>query len=115
MPPPQAAWAGKASPQARIVFEVYVVASYYPDEGRSAGEGDDPCPGLPFRVRRTSPAVPLEAQAELRDRETYYAELRLAVQRQSRFFPRPRAALDDSEAETWAEDPVSSGYDDTWT
>jgi hypothetical protein len=81
-------------PQAGIVFEVCAVASYYPDESRSSDEGGESCPRLPSRAsgaeranRRT------EARAELRDRETYYLELRLAVYGQCRSILRPRAAL----------------------
>ena len=84
----------------RIVFEVYVVASKYPDE----------------RV---------EARPELRDRETYYAELRFAVHCQSQSIPKtpkipkipktpeapqPRAAPDD---ESW--DDLTARFGDTWT
>jgi len=62
-----------------------------------------------------------EARAELRDRETYYAELRFAVHCQSRSIPAPRAALDDhasgehgrTEAESW--DEMIARFDDTWT
>jgi hypothetical protein len=83
------------------------VASYYPDEGRfrdeggESGDSGDSRSELPSRADRPKPAPHTEARAELRDRETYYAELRLAVQSQSRFFPRPRAALDDYGADTW--------------
>ena len=69
----------------RIVFEVCVVASEYPDE----------------RV---------EARPELRDRETYYAELRFAVHCQSRSIPQPRAAPDDE-----GQDDMTACSGDTWT
>lgn len=77
------------------------MASYYPEEGRSSSEGGDSRPRLPFRSGGVNRAAHTEARAELRDRETYYAELRLAVHGQSRFFPGPRAALEDSGADTW--------------
>ena len=58
-----------------------------------------------------------EARAELRDRETYYAELRFAVHCQSRSIPAPRAALEDeygrTEGESW--DQMIARFDDTWT
>ena len=99
-----------------------VVASSYPDEG-----GDHPA-GLPFRTGdgHGQPAH-AEARAELRDRETYYAELRFAVYCQSRSIPVPRAALDDQgqpdrassqsardhEGESW--DEMIARFGDTWT
>ena len=59
-----------------------------------------------------------EARAELRDRETYYAELRFAVHCQSRSIPAPRAALDheatgSTKGESW--DEMIARFDDTWT
>jgi hypothetical protein len=57
-----------------------VVASNNPDEG---------------------PPASTEARAELRDRETYYAELRFAVHCQSRSVPAPRAALDHEGCDAW--------------
>ena len=68
-----------------------------------------------------------EARAELRDRETYYAELRFAVHCQSRSIPVPVAALDDlgqpgrasgksaqdTEGESW--DEMIAHFGDTWT
>ncbi len=69
-----------------MVFEVWVVASRYEDEGQSPYEGAD----LPFRetgAGRPGPTTPTEARAEVRDRETYYAELRFAVHCQSRSIP----------------------------
>jgi hypothetical protein len=66
--------------------------------------------------------VHTEARAELRDRETYYEELRLAVHSQSRSFPRPRAALEDSGTDTGTSTDGKEGWgdmtvriDDTWT
>jgi hypothetical protein len=82
----------------RIIFEVYAVASKYSEEGQP------------------------EARPELRDRETYYAELRFAVHCQSRSIPQPRAALDDQatdltkrrpDDESW--DDMIARFGDTWT
>jgi hypothetical protein len=82
----------------RIVFEVYAVASNYPGEGQPA------------------------ARPELRDRETYYAELRFAVHCQSRSIPQPRAALDDQDTDLTKRRPDDESWDDmiarfgdTWT
>jgi hypothetical protein len=81
---------------------VYVVDSKYSGEGR--------------------PSSGAEARPELRDRETYYAELRFAVHCQSRSIPPPRAALDDQDAdlaqrrpddESW--DDMVARFGDTWT
>jgi len=101
------------------------VASRYEDEGQSpyeeAGSGAD----LPFReagAGRPGPMIPTEARAEVRDRETYYAELRFAVHCQSRSIPLPRAALDDQETDTPKRRPDDESWDDmtarfgdTWT
>ena len=76
------------------------MASNYPEEGRSASEGGDEPPRLPFRAGGSDHPRHTEARAELRDRETYYAELRLAVHCQSRSIPAPRAALDNEDV-TW--------------
>ena len=74
------------------------MASSYPDEGPPANGGADYPADLPFRAGsgHGQPAR-TEARAELRDRQTYYAELRFAVHCQSRSVPVPvpRAALDD--------------------
>ena len=77
---------------------------------------------LPSR-RSVSRSVGLEARPELRDRETYYAELRFAVHCQSRSIPLPRAALDTQEPdssqrrrpddESW--DDMTARFGDTWT
>jgi hypothetical protein len=80
-----------------VVFEVCAVASYYPDEGQSASDGGDSSARLPFRSGGADRPADTEARAEVRDRETYYAELRFAVHCQSRSIPLPRAALDDQE------------------
>jgi hypothetical protein len=88
--------------QIRIVFEVCVLASKYSGEGQ--------------------PARGAEARPELRDRETYYAELRFAVHCQSRSIPQSRPALDDQDAdlaerrpddESW--DDMIARFGDTWT
>jgi hypothetical protein len=55
------------------------VSSNYPDECGSAGEDADSCTRLPFRAGGPDRAAHAEARAELRDRETYYTELRTAV------------------------------------
>jgi hypothetical protein len=97
------------------------VASSYPDEGQPANEGGDYRAGLPFRTGggHGQPAH-TEARAELRDRETYYAELRFAVHCQSRSIPVPRAAHQarttedgDNEGESW--DEMIARFGDTWT
>jgi hypothetical protein len=81
-------------------LEVCAVASSCPDEGRD----------LPFRSGGDIHPAHTEARAELRDRETYYAELRFAVHCQSRSIPVPRAA---QENESW--DEMIARFDDTWT
>ncbi len=102
------------------------MASFFPDEGRSASDGgDEPAP-LPFRAGGPDQPAYTEARAELRDRETYYAELRFAVHCQSRSLPAPRAALDDLDdlgPDTWTQrgtdeeswDEIVARFDDTWT
>ena len=97
------------------------MASRYEDEGQSPYEEAD----LPFReagAGRTGPATPAEARAEVRDRETYYAELRFAVHCQSRSIPPPRAALENQETDTPKRRPDDESWDemiarfgDTWT
>jgi hypothetical protein len=104
--------------QIRIVFEVCVVASRYPDEGQSASDDGDSCAGLPFRTGGTERQAPAEARPELRDRETYYAELRFAVHCQSRSIPQPRAGLDDQETDLFKRHPgddMTARFGDTWT
>ena len=56
-----------------------VVSSNYPDECGSLSEGADSCGALPFRAGGTDRSAHAEARAELRDRQTYYAELHAAV------------------------------------
>ena len=80
------------------------MASGYPEEGRSASDDGEDRRELPFRAGGGSgqPAH-TEARAELRDRATYYAELRLAVHCQSRLMkgiPAPRAVPDDFGSDT---------------
>lgn len=89
-------------------FEVCVVASNCPDEGLSANEGGDYSPDLPSRTGGTGRPAYTEARAELRDRETYYAELRFAVHCQSRSIPAPRVALDNEDA-TWSDSASARG------
>jgi len=79
------------------------VASNYPDEGLPANEGGDYPADLPFRTGGSGRPAHTEARAELRDRETYYAELRFAVHCQSRSIPAPRVALDNEDASTWSD------------
>jgi hypothetical protein len=89
-------------------FEVCVVASNYPDEGLPANEGGDHPADLPFRTGGSGRPAYTEARAELRDRETYYAELRFAVHCQSRSIPAPRVALDNEDA-TWSDSASAKG------
>ena len=89
-------------------FEVCVVASNYPDEGLPANEGGDHPADLPFRTGGSGRPAHTEARAELRDRETYYAELRFAVHCQSRSIPAPRVALDNEDA-TWSDSASAKG------
>ena len=103
------------------------MASNYPAEGRPASEGGDEAVRLPFRGGGPGQPACTEARAEVRDRETYYAELRFAVHCQSRSIPAPRAALDDpgsdprsqhgpvgrTVGESW--DEMIARFGDTWT
>jgi hypothetical protein len=99
------------------------VDSKYPDEGQSASDDGDSGARLPFRTGGgPEHHAPVEARPELRDRETYYAELRFAVHCQSRSIPQPRAALEDQETDTWKRRPDDESWDDmtarfgdTWT
>ncbi|MDQ2816113.1 MAG: hypothetical protein M3Z75_30785 [Actinomycetota bacterium] len=86
------------------------MASEYPEEGRSASDGGDEPGRLPFRPDDPGHPAQTEARAELRDRETYYIELRFAVHCQSRSLspdpsapgiPAPRTSPDDQESDTW--------------
>ena len=77
------------------------MAGRHENEGQWPDEGADSGAALPFRETGASrPTHHTEARAEVRDRETYYAELRFAVHSQSRSIPAPRAALDDQETDT---------------
>lgn len=58
----------------------------HPDDGLPANDGDEYIP-LPSRRGSLSRSVRLEARPELRDRATYYGELRYAVHCQSRSAP----------------------------
>ncbi len=80
------------------------MASNYPDEGLPPNEDGDFRADLPSRPGGTGHPAHTEARAELRDRETYYAELRFAVHCQSRSIPAPRAALDNEGSEAWTHD-----------
>ena len=123
LPRLRAVLAGGATSQIRVVFEVWVVASSYDDEGRSPDDGAESYDRLPFREAGADRPAPIEARAEVRDRETYYAELRFAVHCQSRSIPLPRAALDNQETdktkrrrpddESW--DDMTARFGDTWT
>ena len=84
------------------------MASNYPDESLPANEGGDYPPDLPFRTGSSGRPAHTEARAELRDRETYYAELRFAVHCQSRSIPAPRVALDE-DASTWSDSASAKG------
>jgi hypothetical protein len=116
---------GGAPPQARIVFEVCVVASNYPDEGRPTGDAGGERPLLPLRTAGASRPAHTEARAELRDRETYYAELRYAVDRQSRSVASAPYAYDGADAsarsdegnrdDNWTRDEMATRAADTWT
>jgi hypothetical protein len=89
------------------------VASSCPDEGLPANEGGDHRADLPFRSGGNGRPAHTEARAELRDRETYYAELRFAVHCQSRSIPTPRAALDDKESSGWTHDASAKSAQDS--
>ena len=98
------------------------MASKHPDDGQSASDDGDSGAVLPFRTGGTERKAPAAARPELRDRETYYAELRFAVHCQSRSIPQPRAAPDDQDTdlgqrrpddESW--DDMTARFGDTWT
>jgi hypothetical protein len=80
------------------------VGSKYPDEGLPENEGGHFRADLPSRPGGTGHPAHTEARAELRDRETYYAELRFAVHCESRSIPAPRVALDNEGPEAWTHD-----------
>jgi hypothetical protein len=85
------------------------VASNYPYEGRPTSDADPDRSRLPIRTAGASRPAHTEARAELRDRETYYAELRSAVERQSR--PADESSRDDN----WTRDEMATRTADTWT
>ncbi len=96
--------------------------SRFTDDDESPDERADSSARLPFREADVAGLVEGEARAEVRDRETYYTELRLAVHCQSRSIPAPRAALDDQEPDTRKRRPDDGSWDDmtfrfgdTWT
>ncbi len=97
------------------------MASNYPDEGQSADDGGDDRARLPFRAGGPDHPAHTEARAEVRDRETYYTELRLAVHCQSRSdsahpsIPAPRAAQDDPGSDTWTRWANGNSTDETGT
>jgi hypothetical protein len=106
------------------------VASSYPEESRSASDDGEGCRKLPFRAGGgAGHSAHTEARAELRDRATYYEELRFAVHCQSRStgaIPAPRTVLDDLGADhrTHADrgnaragespDPASGAAGESW-
>jgi hypothetical protein len=98
------------------------LASKHSGGGQPASDAGDSGAGLPFWTDGTERTPPAEARPELRDRETYYAELRFAVHCQSRSIPQPRPALDDQgtdlskrrpDDESW--DDIIARFGDTWT
>jgi hypothetical protein len=98
------------------------LASKYSGEGQPANDVGESGARLPSRTGGTERTPPAEARPELRDRETYYAELRFAVHCQSRSIPQPRPALDDQDTdltkrrpddESW--DDIIARFGDTWT
>ena len=115
------------------------MASEYPDESLPEDEGGDFRADLPSRTGGSGHPAHTEARAELRDRETYYAELRFAVHCESRSIPAPRAALDNEGPDAWTHgasvaksaqessapenegpegeswDDMIARFDDTWT
>jgi hypothetical protein len=85
------------------------VGSKYPNEGLPENEDGDFRADLPSRLGGTGHLAHTEARAELRDRETYYAELRFAVHCESRSIPAPRVALDIEGPEAWTHDASPKG------
>jgi hypothetical protein len=102
-----------------FVFEVCPVASKYSPEGQSADDGGDDRDRLPFRAGGPDYSAHTEARAEVRDRETYYAELRFAVHCQNRpdsahpSIPAPRAAVSDPGSDTWTHQATETSPDGT--
>ena len=85
------------------------MASSCPDEGRPANEDGDHRASHPFRPGGDRYPAHTEARAEVRDRETYYEELRFAVHCESRSIPAPRVALDNEGASTWSDSASAKG------
>ena len=84
------------------------MASNYPHEGRPAGDTEGERSRLPIRTAGASRPPHTEARAELRDRETYYAELRNAVHRQNH-------PDETSRDDNWTRDEMATRTADTWT
>jgi hypothetical protein len=74
---------------------VCVVASHYPDEARSAGDGGHREAQLSSASADPDHAGYDGTRAKLQDSYIYYAELLVAVDGQSLPVPQPRAAPDD--------------------
>jgi hypothetical protein len=98
------------------------LASSYSHEDRPENDGGESQPELPSRTGSSDYPAHTEARAELRDRETYYTELRFAVHCQSRSIPAPRAALESQRPDSWpsrsqddAWNEIVSRFGDTWT
>ena len=98
------------------------MARKHPDEDLSASDDGGSGAELPARTGGTERTTPVEARPELRDRETYYGELRFAVHCQSRSIPHPRTALDDHDTDVTERGPADESWDDiiarfgdTWT
>ncbi|MGH3188849.1 MAG: hypothetical protein ACRDPY_10225 [Streptosporangiaceae bacterium] len=95
------------------------MASNSPYEGRPTSDAEGERSRLPIRTAGASHPPHTEARAELRDRETYYAELRHAVHRRSRTAeavpdiaaPADQTARDDN----WTRDEMATPAADTWT
>ncbi len=83
-----------------------VVSSSHPDECRSASGGGNSCAKLPVRAGGPARAAYAEARAELRDRDTYYAALRSAIEAQ-----RQQSTSTDGESG----DDMAVRFGDTWT
>jgi hypothetical protein len=83
------------------------VASHYPDEGRSAGDGGNCDARLSSASVGTDHRAPTGTRAKLQDSYVYYAELLVAVDGRTVPVPPPRAAPDDRD-----QDP---SFGDTWT
>ncbi len=78
-----------------------MASNYLHQTGDAGAEGSR----LPTRTAGASHPAHAEARAELRDRETYYAELRSAVNRPD------EGTRDDN----WTRDEMATPTADTWT